>query len=190
MRIAAPSPRSFGAAALAAVLALGCAQLPHLQTPVERRSYGLAAGGPGTVFESIERAAVDALTWSYLRSLALRNPERMRAGTIYPVDGGYSYGEVHIASPLRTHQVRYALAPRDVARFAIYPEVDDYRVDRINERPSSHDRHSVDVTDPRHRPLYVLHPSLAIRQYRGKQHALVEVANLRRPSPLLFFAGN
>jgi hypothetical protein len=41
----------------------------------------------------------------------------------------------------------------------------------------------VDVIDPVHRPLYILHPSLAIRMYRGKGHELAEVANLRHSRP-------
>jgi hypothetical protein len=38
------------------------------------------------------------------------------------------------------------------------------------------------VIDPLHRSLYVLHPSLAIRAYRGAESEVVEVASLRGPA--------
>jgi hypothetical protein len=49
----------------------------------------------------------------------------------------------------------------------------------------------VTVEDPLHRPLYVLHPSLTIREYRGERLALTDVADLRRTSrESEFLAGN
>jgi hypothetical protein len=189
----------------ALLTALGCAQLPQ-EPPLAVTTFngpalavtsfaeaepGLEAQGPGTVFPSIEAAAIDALTYAYLSAQALRDTERMRGGTIYATRGGYSYGEVHVAGPLNAHRVSYTLAPGDVARFVIYPRDGDRDVDRGNERPSRADRRAVTFTDPLHRPLYILHPSLAIREYRGEGHDLAEVANLRRPSRLPgFLAGN
>ena len=41
---------------------------------------------------------------------------------------------------------------------------------------------NVSVIDPLHRPLYVLHPSLAIRAYSGADSEVVEVASLRGPA--------
>ena len=150
----------------------------------------LEARGPGAVFASIEAAAIDALTYAYLQAQAAHNTELMRGGTIYATRGGYSYGEIHVAKRLRAGQVTYTLKPQDVARFHIYPR-DRHYVNRANERPSRVDRRTVNVIDPLHRPLYILHPSLAIRMYRGIGHELAEVANLRRPPRVLrFFAGN
>jgi hypothetical protein len=150
----------------------------------------LEARGPGAVFASIEAAAIDALTYAYLQAQAAHNTELMRGGTIYATRGGYSYGEIHVAKRLRAGQITYTLKPQDVARFHIYPR-DRHYVNRANERPSRVDRRTVNVIDPLHRPLYILHPSLAIRAYRGVGHELVEVANLRRPSRVLrFFAGH
>jgi hypothetical protein len=40
----------------------------------------------------------------------------------------------------------------------------------------------VSVIDPLHRSLYVLHPSLTIRAYRGIESKAVEVASLRSPA--------
>jgi hypothetical protein len=84
--------------------------------------------------------------------------------------------------PLSAHRVSYTLKSQDVARFAIYPRDRDRDVNRANERPSMRDRRTVSFIDPLHRPLYILHPSLVIREYRGEDHELVEAANLRRPS--------
>ena len=190
---------------LAAVLGMGCAQVPQAPplavttfdgpalaiTPFDPLEGGLQAQGPGTVFPSIEAAAVDALTYAYLSGQAARSTELMRGGTIHATGGGYSYGEIHVAKPASAHRVTYTLKPQDVARFATYPR--DFRrdVNRANERPSMVDRRAVSFTDPLHRPLYILHPSLAIREYRGDGYELAEVANLRRPSRVPgFLAGN
>lgn len=173
-----------------ALLGLGCAQLPQMLATPDRETPVLEARGPGAVFSSIEAAAVDALTYSYLQGREARDGELMRGGTIHAVGTGYSYGDIHVAKPLSTHRITYALGRQDVARFQIYPRVGNRDVNRANERPSQRDRRSVSVTDPLHRPLYILHPSLAIREYRGEGQPSTEVANLRSPSQLLSLAGN
>jgi len=48
----------------------------------------------------------------------------------------------------------------------------------------------VGFIDPLHRPLYVLHPSLAIRVYRGENLERADLANLRDPERVPLFAGN
>ena len=134
---------------------------------------------------------VDALVYTYLQASDEGDTERMRAGTIYRVDTGYSYGEIHVASSvsLLKHQITYPLKQRDVARFHMYPFATDRDVNRVNERASRADRRSVDVTDPQHRPLFILHPSLVIREYRGKNYETVEVADLRHLTKGTLFAG-
>ena len=191
--------------ALAAVLGLGCAQVsqapplavttfdrpPLAVTTFGAGEAGLEAQGPGTVFSSIEAAAVDALTYAYLSGQAAHSTELMRGGTIHAKNGGYSYSVIHVAKPSSAHRVTYTLKSQDVARFATYPQDLNRDVNRTNERPSMVDRRAVSFTDPLHRPLYILHPSLAIREYRGDDHELAEVANLRRPSRVPgFLAGN
>jgi hypothetical protein len=52
------------------------------------------------------------------------------------------------------------------------------------------DRRSVSFIDPLHRPLYILHPSLTIRAYRGEDSRRVEVTNLHRQERAPFFADN
>ncbi len=173
--------RLIGLSLIAALATSGCAALdtkPRLE-----------AWGPATVFPSIEAAAVDALVYTYLQASNANDIERMRAGTIYRVDTGYSYGEIHVARGLLEYQIAYPLKPQDVARFHMYPFETDRDVNRRNERPSQADRRSVAVTDPLHRPLFILHPSLVVREYRGRNDEVVAVADLRRPKRVILLAG-
>jgi hypothetical protein len=186
------TPRVLVLLSLTALLGLGCAspyspltRLAAFETP----SLRLEAQGPGTLFPSVESAAVDALTYSYLQALDERGAERLRAGTIYRVGTDYRYDEVHRASVLQRHRISYTLKPRDVARFHSYPRDRDFFTNRANERPSQVDRRSVSVVDPLHRPLYILHPSLAIREYSGEDNETREVANLRRSQRAPLIAG-
>jgi len=183
---------SAGVLTLTALLGIGCAQGPGASAPFGTRLPSqLEAQGPGAVFASIEAAAVDALTYTYLSAKAARSVERARGGSIYATRGGYSYDEIRVAGRLVPHRVSYTLKPGDVARFVTYPRDSDRRVNWRNERPSHVDRRGVTVKDPLHRPLYVLHPSLMIREYRGEGQELTDVADLRRPSRGSgFLAGN
>lgn len=107
----------------------------------------------------------------------------MRAGTIYSVNMGYSYGEIYTANNMRTVPFTYPLKRQDVARFHLYPRVNfKNQRDSPSERISRADRRSVNFTDPLHRPLFILHPSLKIREYRGGKYETVEVADLRHPN--------
>jgi hypothetical protein len=149
---------------------------------LEGAAFPLLARGPGALFTSIDAAAVDALTYAYLQAHAACDAEFMRGGTIHPVgEEHFSYGETHRANRWSLHKISYVLKPQDVARFHLYPVNRDSSVNRTNERPSRVDRRSVSAVDPLHRPLYILHPSLAIRAYRGEGPETVEVANLRGP---------
>jgi hypothetical protein len=161
----------------------GCAEMNHLLTALDADPR-LQALGPGAVFPTIEDAAVDALTYTYLRASEENDTEHMRAGTIYSVGTGYSYGEIHTARNMLTEQLSYSLKRQDVARFHMYPRltINTQRGPR-NEKISRADRRSVNVTDPRHRPLFILHPSLEIREYRGKNYQTLDVADLRHWTP-------
>jgi hypothetical protein len=172
--------------ALATLLGLGCAQLPELSSnftaALKSPPLELEARGPGSVFDSIEAAAVAGLTFCYLQARENGDMERMRAGVIERSGAGYTYGEIHTASPMEQRRIEYLFAPQDVARFHFYPPHTNRDVNRASERLSAKDRRSVSVIDPLHRPLYVLHPSLAIRAYRGAESEAVEVASLRGPA--------
>ena len=148
------------------------------------------ARGPGALFASVEAAAIDALTYAYLQARESRDTARIRGGTIYPVGSHYSYGEIQLANPLTPHRISYRFGPREVARFHAYPLLRDVRTNRANERISRRDRRSVSVIDPLHRPLYILHPSLAIRAYCGDGSQGVEVADLRRQERASLLAEN
>ena len=181
------SVRSGVALSLTALLGLGCAQVPLLAS-LRSDSVQLEAWGPGTVFASVEAAAVDALTYAYLQAQAAHDTELVRGGTIYRVGKGYSYSEIHVAGRQVPNEIRYTLEPQDVARFAIYSRTGNRDVDDGNERPSRADRGSVSFVDPLHRPLYILHPSLMIREYRDDDHELTDVADLRHPARSILLA--
>ncbi len=171
---------------LTALVGLGCAKLPQLPADfgaaLKTPPLELEARGPGAVFDSIEAAAVDALTYSYLQAREAADMERMRAGTIQRSGAGYSYSDIHVANALTQRRIEYVFAPQDVARFHLYPPHTDRDVNRTSERLSTKDWRSVSVIDPLHRPLFVLHPSLAIRAYRGADREVVDVASLRGPA--------
>jgi hypothetical protein len=150
----------------------------------------LRARGPGALFASIEAAAVDALTYAHLQALEARDTARIRGGTIHTIDGRYSYGEIQRGTTGAPHRISYRFGPQDVARFHAYPVYQDALSNRTNERLSRGDRRSVGSIDPLHRPLYVLHPSLAVRVYRGENLERADVANLRHPERVSLFAGN
>jgi hypothetical protein len=175
---------------IAALATSGCANMSRLLGALDT-DLQLEAMGPGTVFPSIEEAAVDALTYTYLRASDENDTERMRAGTIYSVGTGYSYGEFHVANSLLSGQITYPLKPQDVARFHVYPRF-TFKNSRgsHNERASQADRRSVIVADPLHRPLFVLHPSLVVREYHGRNHGTIEVADLRHRTPETLLAGS
>jgi len=178
-----------GLGLIVALATSGCAQTGHFTVAFDAKTQ-LEAWGPGTVFPSVEAAAVDALIYTYLQASNGNDTERMRAGTIYSVDGGYSYGEIHVASSLLAYQISYPLKKQDVARFHMYPLSTDRDVRRTNERATQADRRSVATTDPQHRPLFILHPSLVIREYRGRDDEVVAVADLRRPKRVILVAGD
>jgi hypothetical protein len=163
---------------------------PAAETALSDDAQPLRARGPGALFATVEAAAVDALTYTRLQALEARDTARIRGGTIYTVDGRYSYGPIQSANPLTPHRISYRFGPRDVARFHAYPVYQNPLANRANERPSRVDRRSVEFVDPLHRPLYVLHPSLAIRVYRGEGFERAEVASLRHPGRAPRFAGN
>ena len=166
---------------------------PQHPSPAAGRSecarLGLSARGPGALFTSIDAAAIDALTYAYLQGRKTSDPKLMSGGTIHPVAGGYSYGEIHRAKRSKPREIDYILKPQDVARFHLYPASRDTTVNHISERPSRADRRSVSIVDPLYRPLYILHPSLTIRAYRGEGAEPAEVASLHRPVQPPRFAG-
>jgi hypothetical protein len=179
--------RLMGLSLVVALATSGCAAMTHFLAAHDTRPQH-EAWGPETVFPSIEAAAVDALIYTYLQASNENDLERMRAGTIHSVDTGYSYGEINVASSLLAYRIAYPLKPQDVARFHMYPVSKNLEVSRGNERATQADRRSVAVTDPLHRPLFILHPSLVIREYQGRDDEVVAVADLRHPNRVILIA--
>lgn len=180
---------SAGILAMTILLGIGCAQGPRRSTPFSTGApIQLEARGPGTVFASIDEAAIDALIFAYLQAVATRDTERMRGGAIHQTDAGYRYDGIHTASRLNPGRISLGLKTRDVARFSIYPRIGIHEVDRASEYISRADRRIVDIVDPLHRPVYVLHPSLIIRAYEGSRQQSRQLADLRCPLRRLIFA--
>jgi hypothetical protein len=139
--------------------------------------------GPGALFASIEAAAVDGLAWSHELQRAARNQRLSRGGTVFAVDGGYTYGELVVAHPATPDKLELKLGKSAVAHFHTYPS-QGRRVDRTNESHSRADRWVVDRIDSKQRPSYILTPSLRVVAYHGRgklRTADVFVASLSQP---------
>ena len=171
---------------LGALLALGCAPITWVVDPIHTARPKVEAQGPGAVFGSVEQAIIDASIYAHLQARKERD-DCMRGGTIYRSGEGYRY-EIQVARPLAPYRVRIRLKTRHVARFHIYPLSGNNDLNRKNERISPIDRQSF-VKDPLHRPLYILHPSLVLRAYRGKGQEAIEIVDLRHPPQKLLIAG-
>jgi hypothetical protein len=128
------------------------------------------------------------LTYAYLQAQAAHETQLVRGGTIHRAGAGFSYSEIHVAGREVPDVCHHTLKAKHVAHFTIYAPTGNREVDVRNERPSRADRHFVTFVDPLHRPLYILHPSLVIREYHGEGHDLAEVADLRQPAQTQLFA--
>ena len=120
----------------------------------------LLARGPGTVWPTIDAAAVDALRFTH--NLSPRSRVE-RGGAIRRAQDGFSY-EVVVRGTGESVQVR--LGREDVAWFHTHIQTVSSLVNRLNEEPSPGDREMVDRVDPRRRPLYILTPSGRVIVYR------------------------
>lgn len=65
--------------------ATGILQRGHHAAPI------VEAAGPGTVFATIDEAAVDGLAYSYRRAKQLDGGQSALGGTVFKVAEGYSY---------------------------------------------------------------------------------------------------
>ena len=140
----------------------------------------VAPKGPGTVFPTVEAAAVDGLAHAHQISTESNNPLLSRGGTIVAVEGGYSYGPLISAKAFAPGRLRLRLSERAVGHFHTYPSQRG-RIDRRNETHSPADRAVVDRHDSGHRPSFVLTPSLRVVAYRGKPAKDQFVASLTEP---------
>lgn len=170
-------PRIAAVTLLAGALALlGCA------TTTSTGRVSFEPYGPGHVFSSVDAAAVDAMAYSVTDARRTAKERRMYGGAIRAVEGGFTYQEPTVASPIRPLDIRYTIDRMDVARFHVYPKSYDMQKSRAREHVTRWDRKSVDNADPRHRPIYFLTPSLVVKVYHGVHSSLPvqEVARLDR----------
>ena len=123
--------------------------------------------GPGTVFPTVDAAAVDGLAHAHQVSAHSGNRRLSRGGTIVAVEGGYSYGSLISAKAMAPDLLRLRLDEQTVGHFHTYPSQKG-RIDRRNETHSRADRAVVDRHDSRHLPSFILTPSLRVVAYHGK----------------------
>jgi hypothetical protein len=122
--------------------------------------------GPGTVFESVEAAAADALSFAAAHK---GGSQREWGGAISRVAGGFSY---EAPTPGDADGVQLALGGEHVAWYYTHGPR-DAESDRLNENVSRRDRQMVDRVDPQHRPLFVLTPSGRLIRYADRRLAVV-----------------
>ena len=164
--------------------ALACASTPAAPSGVEVQDLGEVVRahepvlGPGTVFETVADAAIDGLAWCYLNSRK-DDQQRVRGGSIHPVENGYTYDTVVSAPTWRPDRVQILVKPGDVAYFIQIPAPGT----RQDEHHSQVHRDNVDELDPLHRPSYLLTPRLNVQVYTGEgqenQVATLDARELR-----------
>lgn len=130
-----------------------------------------APEGPGKVFVTAEAAALDALAWCRAASRSDRaGGDQARGGTVFPVAGGFSYGEPVVANGA-SKRLSYRLRPGDVLHFRDYPVALAGRAGVGSRALSIRDRRLVDRRDPLRRPIYFATPDGRVRVYSGGQVA-------------------
>jgi hypothetical protein len=126
--------------------------------------------GPGTIFSTVESAVVDGLAYAHKAQLESSDQRISRGGAILPLNGGYTYRALDVASASSPDRVPLRLPESAVAHFHTYPW-QTAPANRSNESHSEADRSVVDYRDSKHRPSYVLTPSLRVVSYEGREMA-------------------
>ena len=94
-------------------------------------------------------------------------------GTVRAVVGGFTFSEPKASheslTSARRFRIRLRLTEQDVASYVVRPRSGNRRVDRLNEKLTRSERRFVDEVDVRHRPLFVLTPSLRIVQHEAER---------------------
>lgn len=130
------------------------------------------ARGPGTVFASVEAAAIDALSFARQQK---GSRQYERGGSIVPVVGGYSYAEPQRGNSDVMH---LTLEPNAVAWFVARRDVRPSKRTRQDERLSYEARRMVDQVDPQQRPVFMLTPGKKILTYNDSKIARVDVPSV------------
>lgn len=164
----------------------GAARMSHTDARSERL---LAPKGPGAVFESIDEAAVDGLLTAYLQGAGERGARRRtRGGIVHPVEGGFSYGPIAVASSEVPGRLELRMGATDVARFHT-SERSAHVKHRLNRPHSESDRFRVD-RDPDRRPSYVLAARLRVWRYDGDNRESLVARLPSRWDPLRIASGS
>ena len=158
----------------AAILTLATVALVGCASTTGSREFAFEPHGPGFTFATMDNAAIDAVAYSVILAKRTSHRDRMLGGTIKAVEGGYTYAEPVVAPEIRPLGIRYRIGRDDVARFHVYPQADGIRERRAREDVTRWDMASVDETDPLHRTLYVLTPTLVVKAYHGQGSAIPE----------------
>jgi hypothetical protein len=124
--------------------------------------------GPGTVFGSVEAAALDALHYAALRQAGAH---RELGGAISATAGGYTYAAPEVGGRDR---VKVRLGRGDVAWYYTHGSRGNAVEDRLNETLSRADLRMVDRIDPQRRPLFVGTPSGRVLRYGEGRLAVVK----------------
>lgn len=163
-----------GAIALLALLTIGCAGAsPNvIQTRGTESNAARSRQASKPVLATIEAAAIEALTAVH-RETRRVGRRRLQVGVIRRSGDGYTYSEAlrseSTVGSSRPLKVRYRMGPDAVATYVVHPRSGRHRIDRLAETPTPESRRIVDELDPRHRPLYLLTPSLEIvRHVHGR----------------------
>ena len=132
----------------------------------------LSPSGPGVTFATSRDAAIDALAYCYVAALKqVPSVRRARAGTIYPVVGGYSYDEPSSVRRGGSGLLHYRLKPTDRAHFRCYPQAGAGSVIGLSRAIELQVRDFVDERDPAHRPIYFLTPRRFLRVQEAADEA-------------------
>lgn len=141
----------------------------------------VSPSGPGTVFETPEAAAVDALAYSYLATRrVIAQQRRARGGAIVQVEGGYSYAEPDVARDASASTLRYRLAPTDVAHFRHDPRPNNPHGGLTSRSLDRKTRRFVDRRDPMQRPFFFMTPERFVGLYTGADVGVQTLARVQR----------
>ncbi|MFK7898469.1 MAG: hypothetical protein AB8G23_21735 [Myxococcota bacterium] len=177
-----------GAAVLAVFLMLG-----FLASPASawsgRVDPPVSPQGPGAVFFTLEAAALDALRFAS-GDKNVRARGRFQGGTIFQVDGGFSYrvpslsrGTVwSLAAPV----VRFEYGGAGVASYVVHPRSGRASLDRANEGLQSATRRRIERSDSQGRPLFLLTPKGRVIRYSpGEKAEVISSLDGRKAAALL-----
>jgi hypothetical protein len=163
------------------VTAAGCAHAGPEQAGTAPSEEGAAVDPPGTLYSTVDGAAVAALI-HVVATTRRDDLDRLQVGSILAVDGGFTWQGSASSTASRRDDWRpkasLSFTQDHVATFVIHPRTGHRSLDRANEKLTRGERRIVDELDPLHRPIYLLTPSGRIVTYAHGERTS-EIADLR-----------